>query len=177
MRVIPALMKTIRNIQREVGYGSNNQDVAAGICGERARVRVRDSIVADAACGSYKARCEVRVRAGAEKGGESMKDKAMKDLFARAEKAKALLEKSFFVSVERRYMEQMLEQRMGCSIEAWEPISVEEFLRRTEWANYFKMGTAMETLIQWTVSRGENALPQEGMRMTPWAEFRLRRKS
>jgi hypothetical protein len=44
----------------------------------------------------------------------------------------------------------------------WLEISVEEFLRRTEWAGYWVMGTALE------------AIKAAGQIRTPWAIFRLR---
>ncbi|MFA4971774.1 MAG: hypothetical protein WC683_04125 [bacterium] len=64
-------------------------------------------------------------------------------------KAEALLKKHGIASIERRYK----------GDDDWEKITVEEFIRRTEWANYYKPGTAAEALVA------------DGAIMTPWAFF------
>jgi hypothetical protein len=44
----------------------------------------------------------------------------------------------------------------------WEPVDEQEFLRRTEWAGYWKKGTALQTL------------KDAGLLRTPFAHFRVR---
>ncbi len=49
--------------------------------------------------------------------------------------------------------------------DVWEEISVEEFLQRTEWAGYWKKGTALQTLKDCAAS---------GVTFrTPWAFYRV----
>jgi hypothetical protein len=43
----------------------------------------------------------------------------------------------------------------------WQEVSEEEFLRRTEWAGYWKKGTALQTL------------KDAGQIRTPWAFYRV----
>ncbi|MBE3088411.1 MAG: hypothetical protein IMZ71_04790 [Chloroflexi bacterium] len=60
------------------------------------------------------------------------------------------------MKIERMYMDHPGE---------WEEIPEETFIRRTEWAGYWKKGTALQTL--------KNAGPN-GIR-TPWALFRIKK--
>jgi hypothetical protein len=56
------------------------------------------------------------------------------------------------VIIQKRYREKDAE---------WETVDETEFLRRTEWAGYWKKGTALQALKDaWQLS-------------TPWVEFRL----
>jgi hypothetical protein len=58
--------------------------------------------------------------------------------------------------IERKYVD------LGVQKSEWEPISEEEFLRRTEWGGYWKKGTALR------------ALKDAGMMRTPFAYFRIK---
>jgi hypothetical protein len=58
--------------------------------------------------------------------------------------------------IERMYVD------AGPQVSTWEPITEEEFIRRTEWAGHYKPGTALE------------AIKGLGKIRTPWAFFRWR---
>lgn len=60
------------------------------------------------------------------------------------------------MKIERMYVDQP---------NRWEEVSEEEFLRRTEWAGYWKKGTALQVLKDCAESGS-------GFR-TPWAFYRI----
>ena len=55
------------------------------------------------------------------------------------------------MTIERMYVDQP---------DVWEEVPEEEFLRRTEWAGYYKKGTALRAVKAGTIR-------------TPWAFYRL----
>ena len=59
------------------------------------------------------------------------------------------------MSIERMYVDN------GPQVSAWESITEEEFIKRTEWAGYWKYGTALQ------------ALKDAGQIRTPWAFYRI----
>lgn len=59
------------------------------------------------------------------------------------------------MKIERMYVDQP---------DTWEEVSEEEFIRRTEWAGYWKKGTALQTL------------KDAGQLRTPWAFYRIEKQ-
>jgi len=59
------------------------------------------------------------------------------------------------MTIERMYIDS------GPQVSEWEEITEEEFIKRTEWAGYWKKGTALQTL------------KDAGQIRTPWAFYRV----
>ena len=66
------------------------------------------------------------------------------------------------VPVKTRSGSIVIEKRYREGGSDWQRVDEEEFLRRTEWAGYWKKGTALATLRD------------AGQISTPWADFRVR---
>jgi hypothetical protein len=71
------------------------------------------------------------------------------------------LPRSFPRAPPRRCNRDNPEKIPGQADAAWQEVTEEEFLRRTEWACYWKKGTVL------------GALRDAGQLSTPWADFRL----